>query len=89
MEALRYPCIINLNIHILFTVIMCGGNAITASTWRVVLMRIITCSHHSAHAFWTTVLYIDGLVQDCSISIADTVEILQSCTKPLICVEAV
>ena len=27
----------------------------------------------------------NGLVQDCSISIANTLEILQSCTKPLIC----
>ena len=29
--------------------------------------------------------YVDGLVQDCSISIANTLEILQSCTKPSIC----
>ena len=28
--------------------------------------------------------YIDGLAQDCSISIANTLEILQSCTKPSI-----
>ena len=28
---------------------------------------------------------IDGLVQGCSISIALAMEILQSCTKPLIC----
>ena len=28
--------------------------------------------------------YINGLVQDCSISSALAVEILQSCTKPLI-----
>ena len=30
------------------------------------------------------ILNIDGLVQDCSISIANTLEILQSCTKPSI-----
>ena len=30
-------------------------------------------------------LYIDGLMQDCSISIACALEILQSCTKPSIC----
>ena len=32
----------------------------------------------------TTVEYmpIDGLVQDCSNSIANTLELLQSCTKP-------
>ena len=29
--------------------------------------------------------YFDGLVQDCSISSADALEIQQSCTKPLIC----
>ena len=29
-------------------------------------------------------MYIDGLVQDCSISIANALEILQSCTKPSI-----
>ena len=28
---------------------------------------------------------IDGLVQDCSNSIANALELLQSCTKPLIC----
>ena len=29
--------------------------------------------------------YIDGLVQDCSNSIANALELLQSCTKPSIC----
>ena len=38
---------------------------------------------------WTTnfgclLIYIDGLVQDCSISIANALEILQSCIKPSI-----
>ena len=28
---------------------------------------------------------IDGLVQDCSNSIANALELLQSCTKPSIC----
>ena len=31
-----------------------------------------------------TGLYIDGLVQDCSNSIANALELLQSCTEPLI-----
>ena len=31
-------------------------------------------------SYWS--LHIDGLVQDCSISIAITLELLQSCTKP-------
>ena len=29
--------------------------------------------------------YIDGLVQDCSNSIANALELLQSCTKPSTC----
>ena len=29
---------------------------------------------------------IDGLVQDCSISIANALEILQACTNPSLCV---
>ena len=51
------------------------------------------------HAFWRNdidplsqenalnryIHYIDGLVQDCSISIANAMEILQSSTKPSIC----
>ena len=32
----------------------------------------------------TPVGHIDGLVQDCSNSIADALELLQSCTKPSI-----
>ena len=32
----------------------------------------------------STQLYIDGLVQDCSNSIANALELLQSCTNPLI-----
>ena len=43
----------------------------------------------SSHAFElrkvdTRVSYIDSLVQDCSISIANALEILQSCTRPSI-----
>ena len=34
-------------------------------------------------------LYIDGLVQDCSNSIADALELLQSCTKPSICISCI
>ena len=29
--------------------------------------------------------YLDGLMQDCSNSIANALELLQSCTKPAIC----
>ena len=34
--------------------------------------------------FIVNMFHIDGLVQDCSISIANALEILQSCTKPSI-----
>ena len=33
---------------------------------------------------WKLVIYINGLVQDCSNSIANALELLPSCTKPLI-----
>ena len=32
-----------------------------------------------------TCIFIDGLVQDCNNSIANLLELLQSCTKPPIC----
>ena len=33
---------------------------------------------------WVSWKYLDGLVQDCSNSIANALELLQSCTKPSI-----
>ena len=39
----------------------------------------------SAKIVKTLVSYINGLVQDCSNSTANTLELLQSCTKPSIC----
>ena len=44
----------------------------------------------TGHFFWWYMKlvnneYIDGLVQDCSNSIANALELLQSCTKPSIC----
>ena len=51
-------------------------------------MGVGTCSHN---AFSNTmcVSYIDGLVQDCSISIANALEILQSCSvvHPVNCIQ--
>ena len=40
--------------------------------------------HHSFVVIIAVSIHIEGLVQDCSISIADTLEILLSCTKPSI-----
>ena len=42
-------------------------------------MSIFSCSSLN-----TNKQYIKGLVQDCSNSIANTLELLQSCTEPLI-----
>ena len=45
----------------------------------------LVCSHVSlSYAQQNNIHDIDGLVQDCSISIANILEILQSCTKPSI-----
>ena len=48
------------------------------SSWRSTLIPSMVCVERGE------VTYIDGLVQDCSISIALAMEILQSCTKPSI-----
>ena len=48
---------------------------------------IWNCKQSRTHTrwFWNGLHYIDGLVQDSSISIANALEILESCTEPLIC----
>ena len=46
------------------------------------LQYLDKCYHCAIHWFWRK--YIDGFVQNCSISMANTLKILQSCTKPLI-----
>ena len=44
------------------------------------------CYGVSPKIHWHTLTqYLNGLVQDCSISIANELEILQSCTKPYSC----
>ena len=44
----------------------------------VKLTKRLAATKHS------TRIYIDGLVQDCSISSANALEVLQSCAKPAI-----
>ena len=48
----------------------------SAGTW--------TTNRHSTDKFAIGILHIDGLVQDCSNSIANALELLQSYTKPSI-----
>ena len=44
-----------------------------------------TLTHYTTKSSPAIVLNIDSLVQDCSNSIANALELLQSCTKPSIC----
>ena len=61
---------------------------------RFTMWNVYNCKYWVTHYLWCSIYvcvicynvsYIDGLVQDCSISIANALEILQSCTKPSIC----
>ena len=47
--------------------------------WRV---STIVFGENEHAVTWSYCMYIDGLVQDCSISSASAMEILQSCAKP-------
>ena len=47
-------------------------------------MLFIATNPHNHHQFYSILEYIDGLVQDCSISSALAMEILQSCTEPYV-----
>ena len=40
--------------------------------------------YHDIHNIYMYIKYIDGLVQDCSVSSSLAMEIMQYCTKPLI-----
>ena len=66
------------------------NSAIMVSDFAIFkLTRFIhSCAHHH-FKIWSrylelVALYYDDLLQDCSISIANALEILQSCTEPLI-----
>ena len=47
---------------------------------RVIPYQLLWVSIHLIS--WAVELYINGLAQDCSYSIANALELLQSCTKP-------
>ena len=46
---------------------------------------LVMSTMNSSDLIWLHKACIDGLVQDCSNSIANALELLQSCTKPSIC----
>ena len=52
--------------------------------WYTLLGRSLFVYHFCVLVF-VCIIYIDGLVQDCSNSIANALESLQSCAKPSIC----
>ena len=47
-------------------------------------MSVLIQQMQKIQKLWNGELHINGLVQDCSNSIANALELLQSCTKPLI-----
>ena len=47
-------------------------------------MSVLIQQMQKIQKLWNGKLHINGLVQDCSNSIANALELLQSCTKPLI-----
>ena len=56
------------------------GGVVEGIKWKLV--------HHHRLIVDRHMIYIDDLVQDCSNSIANTLELLQCCAKPLICLLA-
>ena len=54
------------------------------SKW-LYIETVTACVYHHVVTKPMCITYIDGLVQDCSNSIADALELLQSCTKSSIC----
>ena len=60
----------------------------SCSLWRHCNVRCVLCGYGRVYLYRSVLLrwyhenYIDGLVQDCSVSSALAMEILQSCSKP-------
>ena len=52
--------------------------------WMIVLLPFVRFLSKSSQYCQQCIPNIDGLVQDCSNCTANTLELLQSCTKPLI-----
>ena len=72
---------------------MCQNRNLYKKKVRILLQRmgiksnnkdIFRTDRYHYNTAKTVVLLIDGLVQDCSNSIANALELLQSCTKPSI-----
>ena len=64
------------------TPLICSLNEITT-------LQFYRAWYSIKHDLYNGKTYINGFVQDCSISIANALEILQSCTKPLILIVSI
>ena len=60
----------------------CTLDACCFSQIKIMTEILATDSQQEVIAYIIHEAYIDGLMQDCSNSIANTLELLQSCTKP-------
>ena len=55
----------------------------SSELWAFFVNRVSSCTDFGLSGIILMInYYIDGLVQDCSISIANALELLKSCTKP-------
>ena len=82
-EALEwFTCACNVRTCVTNFVQVCVGDRGASHGWHGRWGMELTCKQNKTNTLWC---YIDGLAQDCSISIAKAMEILQSCDKPSIC----
>ena len=63
---------------------LCEGNPTATGEFATHMCTLKNVLFYKLNTADTPKINIDGLVQDCSISIAKALEILQSCTKPWI-----
>ena len=94
LNCLRYhsvKCVyISLNYfsHISHLGFVCNAGVLAMEVYQVCTNLLIHLGVVIAQSFMSR-YYIDGLVQDCSNSIANALELLQSCTKQSICNAAI
>ena len=73
----------NNKIYLMFCLCWCHAVCPVMSDFTLVKQVLILSCYDKTEPL--TYAYIDGLVQDCSNSISNALELLQSCTKPSIC----
>ena len=63
----------------------CKQKAMPSISKQKVTQQILTSTKEDQTKALQQLKYIDGLVEDCSNSIANALELLQSSTKPSVC----